>query len=219
MVGNREVRGWLEYVAYNYEPPSHVKVLLLYPCSARKPYHESRLYRQLFKTLSAIGDYRRLVHVVTVSEPFGLVPEDFYVYGRSGPRDWNGSWYECPGLFSWWCSKHLQPYDRKVADKCIDILASYVAAFLRRVRVYRFRVAFVRSFTSGLRVTGDLTHRLIVERASKMAGVSVEVHPPKELVRRIVKERGRLAWDMYGVAHPIAQEYLLDYLRSVVGEL
>lgn len=214
LVGNREIVSWLEYIAHEYEPPSGVEVLLLYPCSARKPYHESKIYRKLFSTLSFLGELRRLVHVVTVSEPFGLVPEDFYVHGRRGPRDWDGAWYDCPGLFSWWCRRHSQPYDWKVAEKCIEILASYVASFLRRVDCYKLRVAFVRSYTSSLKVTHNLTHRLIVEKASRLSGVNVELLPPAELVERIVKERGRLAWDIQGVSHPIAQEYLLRYLEG-----
>ena len=45
LTSNGPVRRWLEFVAHEYEPPDGKEVLLLYPCSAVKPYSQSRLYR------------------------------------------------------------------------------------------------------------------------------------------------------------------------------
>jgi hypothetical protein len=77
-------------------------------------------------------------------------------------------------------------------------------------------VAFVRTFSSNLEIKEDHTHKRIVELAAKIADVVVDILPPKEIVAEIVSKRGRLAWDMYGVSHPIAQDYLLRYLRKVL---
>ena len=212
-----KVRKWLEFIANHYIPP-RAKVLLIYPCSTVKPYYVSRLYKTLFKTLSRLGEKRREIHLVTISEPFGLVPEEFYGV-RTPWFDWSESWYDCPGLFKWWCRKYGQPYSREFLEKSIQILAGYVAKFLTRAVAlgsYSKVVAFVRTFSSKLEVREDHTHRRMVELAASMAKVEVDLLPPKEVVAEIVSKRGRLAWDLYGVSHPMAQSYLLNYLRKVL---
>jgi archaeosine synthase len=219
LTSNEEVLKWLEFISNHYVPPK-AKVLLIYPCSAEKPYHESRSYKRLFKTLSKLGERRGEVHVVTISEPFGLVPEEFY--GKEVPwHDWSNSWYDCPGLFEWWCKRHGQPYSREYLEKCVQILASYVAKFFKKAKAlksYSKMIAFVRTFSSGLEVRADHTHRKIVELAANAAGVTIELLPPKEVVAEIVSKRGRLAWDLYGVSHPIAQEYLFNYLEGLLKD-
>ncbi|RSN71494.1 DUF5591 domain-containing protein [Candidatus Methanodesulfokora washburnensis] len=215
LTNNSEVRKWLEFISNHYTPPK-AKILLIYPCSAEKPYHESRSYRRLFSTLSKLGERRKDVHVVTISEPFGLVPEEFY--GKKNYwHDWKNSWYDCPGLFEWWCKKYGQPYSKEYLEKCIQILASYVAKFfIKATESYSRIIAFVRTFSSRLEVRDDYTHRRIVELAAKIAKVRVDMLPSKELIAEIVLKRGRFAWDMYGVSHPIAQDYLLNYLIEVL---
>jgi len=47
----------------------------------------------------------------------------------------------------------------------------------------------------------------------------VKLLPPISLISEIIKRRGRLAWDFYGVAHPIAQDFLLMYLRQMLDKL
>jgi archaeosine synthase len=147
---------------------------------------------------------------MTISEPFGLIPEEF-----QDRKDWN---YDCPGLFEWWCKRNGQTFSKEKLNKCIEILGDYTAKFLEKAQregCYSKIVAFVRTYTSQLVKRDDHTHRKIIERAAKIAGVQVDILPPKKLVSRIVKERGRFAWDRYGVAHPIAQNFLLNYLREV----
>jgi archaeosine synthase len=171
----------------------------------------------LFKTLASLGELRREVHLVTVSEPFALVPEEFYGR-RTKWHDWGNSWYDCPGLFSWWCRKHNQPYRLDYVEKCIDILSDYVAGFFRRTRTfYKVRIAFVRTCTSSLRVTRDHTHLAIIKRASEKSGIDVDIQPPKEVVKEIVARYGRLAWDYRGISHSLAQEYLKSLLLAKLG--
>jgi len=207
LVSNQTIIKWLKFISNHYIPPGK-EILLIYPCSAVKPYHKSRSYKILFNTLEKLGNQKTNIHLVTISEPFGIIPEEFY--------DQFSSWYDCPGLFPWWCNRYGQPYNEKKAMECIDILAHYIACFLRKAMkmgTYKHIIGFVRTYSSSLRVHSGLTHRLMLEKASKIAGVSVELHPSADLVRRIVKTRGKAAWDLYGVAHPLAQEYLLKLLE------
>jgi archaeosine synthase len=217
---NKEVKRWLTFISNHYTPPP-AKILLIYPCSSQKPYHESRSYKILFNTLAKLGERRKYVHVLTVSEPFGIVPEEFYGK-RTKWHDWKNRWYDCPGLFEWWCRRHNQPYSKEYLEKSIDLLAYYVAKFFERLKEEDPPppkiVAFVRTFSSTLKVREDHTHRRIIEKAAKISNLDVEILPSEELVSRIVSSKGRLAWDLYGVAHPLAQEYLLQYLKRVLDD-
>jgi archaeosine synthase len=212
---NEDIRLWLDFIANHYNPPTR-QVLLVYPCSAIKPYHISRSYRRLFLTLDELGERRKQVHVITISEPFGLVPEEFY-QKKNEWHDWKNLWYDCPGLFEWWCKVYGQNYDEWYLEESIDILSDYVARFLERVEsrhCYGKVIAFVRTFSSSLRAKRDHTHRRIIEKASEKARVKVTLLPDKQAIEKIVKNRGKMAWDLYGVSHPIAQEFLLNYLKN-----
>jgi len=57
-----------------YEPPDGKDVLLLIPCSQKKPYSESRTHSILFDKLGARTDR---IHKVTVSGMYGPVPKQF----------------------------------------------------------------------------------------------------------------------------------------------
>jgi archaeosine synthase len=219
LLKNKEVKRWLTFISNHYTPPP-AKILLIYPCSSQKPYHESRSYKILFNTLARLGERRKYVHVLTISEPFGIVPEEFYGK-RTKWHDWKNRWYDCPGLFEWWCRRHNQPYSKEYLEKSINLLAYYVAKFFEKLKKEDDCpkiVAFVRTYSSRLKIRDDHTHRRIIEKAAKIANLDVEILPSKELVSRIVSAHGRLAWDMYGVAHPLAQEYLLQYLKGVLDD-
>ena len=205
---NPHIKSWLRYISSEYVPPKEKRFLLLYPCSTIKPYPESRSYRTLFKTLSFISEDRRdKIHLVTVSEPFGLVPEEFY--------DKFQIWYDCPGLFEWWCKRHKLAYSEIYLEKCIEILANRVAEFLIRTREhYTSRVAFVRTFSSNLERKKDHTHARILEKAVELSGIPVTILPSKRWIMRVVGSSRKFAWDMYGVAHPIAQRFLLNFLNN-----
>jgi len=209
---NDKIKNWLNFISSQYIPSERKKVLLFYPCSAVKPYYRSRSYKKLINTLSKLGEMRREIHLITVSEPFGLIPEEFYYKWKY--------WYECPGLFKWWCSKHGEKYSAKYVKMCIEILGDCVSKFLKRAfdkGLYDVAIGFVRTYSSNLSINMDHTHRKILEKASQLSGVHIDLLPPKDVVKEIVEKRGRLAWDLQGVAHPIAQEYLLEYLINLLN--
>ncbi|MEM2129044.1 MAG: DUF5591 domain-containing protein [Candidatus Bathyarchaeia archaeon] len=209
---NPNVVKWLNFISNHYLPPVGKEVLLIYPCSNEKPYHKSRSYRTLFRTLDALGNQRKAIHLMTVSEPFGLIPEEFY--------EDRSEWYDCPGLFEWWCAKYGQPYSQEYVDKSIECLADYISKFFlksKSKKCYSKIIAFIRTYTSQLQTKEDHTHRRIIEKAAEIAEVEIEILPDRRLVSKIVRNRGRMAWDMYGVAHPLAQEYLLKYLKGVLN--
>jgi len=58
-----------------YEPPRGAKVLVLLPCSQRKPYKTSRSHRAMARVLDDSG-IRALLHEVMITSPLGLVPRE-----------------------------------------------------------------------------------------------------------------------------------------------
>jgi archaeosine synthase len=70
-----EVRRWVERFKERYRPPACVRVLLLAPCSARKPYSLSKTHRAIDRALAGVQP-GLAVHRVVVTSPLGLVPEE-----------------------------------------------------------------------------------------------------------------------------------------------
>ncbi|MFQ6012950.1 MAG: DUF5591 domain-containing protein, partial [Thermoplasmata archaeon] len=68
-----EVQRFRRRLAERYRRPPSAPVLLLLPCSARKPYSTSRSHRLFRAAVRACGN-PWAVHVVVVTSPLGLVP-------------------------------------------------------------------------------------------------------------------------------------------------
>lgn len=58
---------------HRYSPPPEKNILLLIPCSKRKPYADSRTHRVVLKRLD---ERRENIHKVTISGMYGPVPEE-----------------------------------------------------------------------------------------------------------------------------------------------
>ena len=77
-----------------YSKPPSARVLLLLPCSARKPYSTSRSHRKFRDAVLAAG-HPTVVHEVVVTSPLGLIPrelERFHparAYDIPVTGDWN----------------------------------------------------------------------------------------------------------------------------------
>src|SRR2546428_223352 len=69
------------FVSQTYRRPPSPRVLLLLPCSARKPYAESRTHRRFREAIDACGN-PAAVHEVMLTSPLGLVPREL---DRSDP--------------------------------------------------------------------------------------------------------------------------------------
>ncbi|MES2154484.1 MAG: DUF5591 domain-containing protein [bacterium] len=70
-----EVEAFRRRLRTTYQPPRSAKILVLLPCSQRKPYKTSRSHRQFARVLDESG-IRGLLHEVMVTSPLGLVPRE-----------------------------------------------------------------------------------------------------------------------------------------------
>ena len=73
-----EVKRWHSRVAERFTPPENTELVLLFPCSAKKPYSFSRshtLYRKAMKETLGSGIFK--VHELILTSPFGVVPREW----------------------------------------------------------------------------------------------------------------------------------------------
>ena len=66
-----EIRVWANRLKTRYIPPP-LPVLLLLPCSAKKPYSESKTHKGIRKAISI----RQWLHEIIVTSPLGIVPRE-----------------------------------------------------------------------------------------------------------------------------------------------
>jgi len=72
-----EVKRWHQRVIERFCPPK-AELLLLFPCSAKKPYSRSRshtLYRKALQEALGTGIYK--IHELILTSPFGVVPREW----------------------------------------------------------------------------------------------------------------------------------------------
>ncbi len=74
-----DVVRWRRRLKERYVKPSGAKILLLIPCSARKPYSMSRTHRRFREAVRASGR-ASLVHEVIVTSPLGIVPRELELF-------------------------------------------------------------------------------------------------------------------------------------------
>lgn len=114
-----ECRRFRERVRTRYRPPPSPPILLLLPCSARKPYSRSRTHRAIAESVWNAGA-AGLVHEVVVTSPLGLVPRELELAYPAAHYDVpvTGEWDEEEGAMIRALLAHLlaqRPYARVVS--------------------------------------------------------------------------------------------------------
>lgn len=92
-----DVERYRRTMADRYVKPEHKKVLLLLPCSARKPYHTSRSHKAFASAIHTAG-HDILVHEVILTSPLGLVPRELDVFYPANS-------YDIPVTGEWNCQE------------------------------------------------------------------------------------------------------------------
>jgi archaeosine synthase len=62
-----------------YKKPPSKKILLLLPCSAKKPYSSSKTHRIIRSTMAEVPN-RHVIHEVVITSPLGVVPKDVELF-------------------------------------------------------------------------------------------------------------------------------------------
>ncbi len=84
------VTEWVEYISNHYISPNNLdSILILLPCSARKPYRLSQSHGRFIRAIDS-----NACHEVMVTSPLGLVPRDL-------EEIWPASHYDIPVTGDW----------------------------------------------------------------------------------------------------------------------
>ena len=71
------VKRYRDLLASRYTPPNGKQIVLLLPCSAKKPYSDSKSHRRFLETIeSALGRKSGRVAQVILTSPLGIVPRE-----------------------------------------------------------------------------------------------------------------------------------------------
>ncbi|MDR3205595.1 MAG: DUF5591 domain-containing protein [Candidatus Methanoplasma sp.] len=92
-----DLRRYRETLSERYSKPRHKRILLLLPCSARKPYHISKTHKA-FASAIHTAQHDTLVHEVIVTSPLGAVPRELDVFYPANS-------YDIPVTGEWKCEE------------------------------------------------------------------------------------------------------------------
>ncbi|MCL2148841.1 MAG: DUF5591 domain-containing protein [Methanomassiliicoccaceae archaeon] len=92
-----DLRAYRDKISERYRKPAHKRILLLLPCSARKPYHTSRTHKA-FASAIHTAQHDTLVHEVIVTSPLGIVPRELDVFYPANS-------YDIPVTGEWKCQE------------------------------------------------------------------------------------------------------------------
>jgi len=92
-----EIMRFRKKILSDYRKPAHKRVLVLLPCSARKPYHTSKSHKA-FASAIHTGDHDIYVHEVIVTSPLGAVPRELDVFFPANA-------YDIPVTGEWKCQE------------------------------------------------------------------------------------------------------------------
>lgn len=106
-----DVKRWRRRIIGSYRPPEHKRILLLLPCSARKPYFTSKTHKIFRKVIDTVGK-SHLIHEVIVTSPLGVVPRELEIL-------YPASQYDIPVTGDWDC------FERSMISEMLDHLNSF----------------------------------------------------------------------------------------------
>lgn len=124
-----EVLRWHERIIERYSPPGGIKLTIILPCSAKKPYSKSRSHRIFREYIrKGAGDKLSMVHEIILTSPLGLVPREL-------EASYPANCYDIPVTGEWtelereYCSKLLKDYLSKAKVNAI----AHVEGALREI--------------------------------------------------------------------------------------
>jgi archaeosine synthase alpha-subunit len=81
-----DVWRWRKRIMERYTRPEHKKILLLIPCSAKKPYSTSKSHQAFRRVVQSVSNYD-VVHEVIVTSPLGIVPRELELFYPASQYD------------------------------------------------------------------------------------------------------------------------------------
>lgn len=88
-----DVKRFRERVVERWKPPKHKKILLMIPCSAKKPYYTSKSHRLFEEVLLSVPNSCAIQELI-ITSPLGTVPREYEVF-------YPASQYDIPVTGNW----------------------------------------------------------------------------------------------------------------------
>jgi hypothetical protein len=169
-----------------WQVPSRYRTIAFVPCAKTKPWEGPSVARSvLYSAYNQLRSEQDQVYFVTISEPLGVVPMDFW---SQFPQ------YDNPGLFhddalrsgmlseQWKDSpagkKMIVPFDEAAYQKSINLLGIEIGAWMQAHKDRSF-VAFVANSDYS-----PSTHEQMLQVASQASGLSIESFFKKPVARK-----------------------------------
>jgi len=127
-----EIRRFQKRIIERYEKPKSAKILLLLPCSAKKPYSFSKSHK-LFREKINLCKNPSIVHELIITSPLGIVPRELELVYPASLYDIpvTGIWDEDEkNLIRYLISKYLR---KNKYDKIISHLPLEINDFLENI--------------------------------------------------------------------------------------
>jgi len=115
-----EAERFRRMIRERYKPPKHKRILVLLPCSAKKPYHISKTHKA-FASAIHTGEHDVLVHEVIVTSPLGIVPRELDVFFPAAV-------YDIPVTGEWKCQE--KEMIRSAVSKLLEFNYEHVISHL-----------------------------------------------------------------------------------------
>jgi archaeosine synthase len=108
------VRRFRERLVERFSPPSHRRIVLLLPCSARKPYSDSKSHRRFSGAIErGMGRSRSTIAETIITSPLGVIPREL-------ERVYPIAQYDIPVSGDW---------DAEETSIAVDALAQHLSKF------------------------------------------------------------------------------------------
>jgi len=90
-----EIKGFQQRLLTQYRKPENTPILLLLPCSAKKPYSFSKSHNKLIKAIQSVPNHYS-IHELIVTSPVGIVPRELELMYPASSYDIpvTGNWFE-----------------------------------------------------------------------------------------------------------------------------
>lgn len=176
------VKRYRDLLAARYTPPEGKQIVLLLPCSAKKPYSDSKSHRRFSETIeSALGRASGRVAQVILTSPLGIVPREL-------ERIFPAANYDIPVTGDWDAeetslgSEALITYLNKLDPSC-TVVAHVSGGYLGIVKAAESRVSqSIIYTTSEASATSWESRQALHETLVDLKGVlQLKDTPPKQL--------------------------------------
>lgn len=189
-----EVVRYRERIRGGYAPPGSASVLLILPCSAYKPYAESRTHRRLRQALRGLTN-RWAVHECVLTSPLGLVPREL-------ERAYPAAQYDLP------VSGHWDPAEEAIIREALGTVLDRGSYDHVVAHLVEAEAAMVADVVDKVEVTteGDPRSDASLDRLRDALEAVAPAADPVDYETRLREELAAIATFQYGEAGPALVE-------------